>query len=55
MKPLNKLQLIGIFISITFFIVANLFESALVGVPSGMLMAVGVALLLKWLPFKASP
>ena len=56
MKKLNQNQLIGIGI-ILVVITASLLiesESLLIGVPSGLAAAVGVGLILKWIPFKKS-
>ncbi|WP_156879239.1 hypothetical protein [Salinimicrobium xinjiangense] len=56
MKKLNQNQTIGIGI-IVVVITASLLidsESLLIGVPSGLAAAVGVGLILKWIPFKKS-
>ena len=56
MKKLNQNQIIGIGI-ILLVIIASLLiesESLLIGVPSGLAAAVGVGLILKWIPFKKS-
>ncbi|HKJ47922.1 MAG TPA: hypothetical protein VJ973_02475 [Christiangramia sp.] len=52
MKKLNKLQLYGILISISFLIIANLSESTFVDVISGIFVAIGVAMILQWIPFR---
>ena len=54
MEKLNQNQIIGIGI-IVIVITASLLiesESLLIGVPSGVAAAVGVALIFKWIPFK---
>ena len=56
MKKLNQNQILGIGI-ILIGITASLLnesESLLIGVPSGVAAAVGVGLILKWIPFKKS-
>ena len=56
MKNLNLNQILGIGILLV-GVTASLFnesESLLIGVPSGLAAAVGVALIFKWIPFKKS-
>jgi|25_taG_2_1085351.scaffolds.fasta_scaffold04826_3 hypothetical protein len=54
MTKLNQNQILGVGI-ILIGITASLLnesESLLIGVPSGVAAAVGVALIIKWIPFK---
>ena len=54
MKKLKQNQILGvgiILIGITVSLL-NESESLLIGVPSGVAAAVGVALIFKWIPFK---
>ena len=56
MKKLNQNQIIGIGIMVLVITASLLIESEslLIGVPSGLAAAVGVGLILKWIPFKKS-
>ena len=49
---LNKIQFIGMGIVLVGVIGASLNESALIGIPSGFMSAVGAALILKIIPLK---
>ena len=54
MKRLNKNQILGIVIILIGITASILNESGsfLIGIPSGGAAAVGVALILKWIPLK---
>ncbi len=56
MAAFNRYQITGIGFIIAVITVSYLFESKslLIGVTSGIAAAVGVGLILKWIPFKKS-
>lgn len=52
MKQLNRNQILGIAFLVIGITAGHLFDSSFIGVPAGVLAAVGVSLILKWMPFK---
>jgi hypothetical protein len=52
MKNINKTQIIGIGIVIVALTTSILTESTLISTTSGVLTAIGVGFIFKWIPFK---